>query len=135
MPRPDVLSSADNPLSTGKGINYVGGHAVAFSGVQVVTNIVSTLLDFNIGKHYIVGKVQMYEMPNQGADNMGFDVVINGATVFGFEADSGAAMGKFNEMTILIPPYARVQVKANNFGSTAGREIGVNITGRVYGAE
>lgn len=135
MPSTDGFTSADNPVGTGTGISYVGNHAVAFSGVQTVTNVVSTLLDFTISGHYIVGKVQMYEMPNQGAENMGFQVLVNGEIVFGFEADQGQAMGKYNEMTILIPPYARVQVKSNNFGGSSGLEVGVNVTGRVYGAE
>jgi len=119
--------------SIGKSLYYVGSHAYAYSGIVTATNAVSTLLDFTIGAHYVKGIVQFYQPPNQGADNMGFEVFMNGEKVYGIEFLQGAEAGRYNEMQILIAPFDNVQVKANNFSSTSGREVGVNVVGKLYG--
>tara|TARA_Y100001951_G_C11116017_1_gene170128 strand:- start:177 stop:575 length:399 start_codon:yes stop_codon:yes gene_type:complete len=121
-----------NPAGTGTGLNYVGNHAYAYSGTQSATNVPVTLLDFTIGAHYVKGIIQFYQPPNQGTDNMGFDVSINGEKVYGIEFVQGADSGRYNEMVVIIAPYDHIQITSNNFSGTSGREVGVNIVGRVY---
>jgi hypothetical protein len=124
--------SGGNPSGTGTSLNYIGNHAYAYSGVITATNVVSTLLDFTIGGHYIKGIVQFYQPPNQGTDNMGFEVFVNDEKIYGLEFLQGAEAGRYNEMQIMIAPFDHIQVKVNNFSGTSGREVGVNIVGRVY---
>ena len=121
-----------NPAGTGTGLNYIGEHAYAYSGTKSATNVAITLLDFTIGAHYVKGVIQFYQPPNQGTDNMGFDVSINGEKIYGMEFVQGADAGRYNEMQIVIGPFDRLQITSNNFSGTSGREVGANIVGRVY---
>jgi hypothetical protein len=121
-----------NPAGTSKGLNYVGDHAYAFSGI--VTDATSggantVLLDFSTGGSYFVGMLNFTD-DHVAADNIFFSVTLNGSIVLDLAYKSGGAGNdSLNPWEILIPPFSSVQVK---FGATSSVDGTSWLVGRVY---
>ena len=48
--------SSSNPAGTGTGINYIGNHAYAYSGVFSASTTESNMLKFSTGNAYIMSE-------------------------------------------------------------------------------
>ena len=59
MPETDTIPVSASIASTGLGIRYIGEHAYAYSGVNLLTNSETSYLDFTTGSGYIVGKIKI----------------------------------------------------------------------------
>jgi len=124
-----MMLGSSNPVGVGSGINYIGDHAYAQSGS--VTNAGTggpdtTLLKFNTGNNYIVGKMDFGTTNPAGHDTY-LDLIYDGQKVMEIkEANAGIVPMRFD---IFIPPHTEVEVK---FGFNSTYNGNVMISARVY---
>ena len=118
-----------NPTGISQGINYIGKHAYAQSGS--IENAGTggpdtTLLKFNTGNSYIVGKMDFGTTNTAGHDTY-LDLIYDGQKIMEIkESNSGIVPMRFD---IFIPPQTDVEVKMG-FNSTY--KGNVMISARVY---
>jgi len=126
--------------SVGPGINYAADWVYAFSGGKQVAGGSQVLhLDFTTGGGIIAGQF-MFSGPNLPANlptgqttlfRIKFnDEIVNYIKVETLQED----MPSILVMPIIIPPFTRVVIQAENGDSTAGMVTSCNLTGRVYDA-
>ena len=130
------VGGAGNPVGgsfTGpaEALEYIGVHAYAASG-QVEDDAggaaVTTLLDFQMGSGYLVGRID-FQDSTTGATDVYFQLSFNGQVVIASK-ESTAASYQPQSFHIIIPPYTEVVAK---WGVGAGAFQGnCFITGRVY---
>jgi len=132
MPRTDVSPSADNPVSPGLSLRYVGEHAYAISGsVQDAGSDApnTTLLDFATRGSYVVGTID-FTSDLGSAHNLYFNIKFNGLIVDQIkEATTANVPMRFY---VLIPPFTHVEV---NWGAGTTANGSAFLQSRVYGAE
>jgi len=120
-----------NPSGTGKGLNYIGDHAYAHSGIVSVTNTETTLLEFFVSSNqYLIARITIGSQAGSG-DDMKMSVLINNEQVYS-NYEALVSMPTQNPLHILLPPDSSVKVVAQNVGSASGREMECVIVGRVY---
>ena len=133
------LLGVSNPTGVGRGLNYIGDYAYAFSGRTGASTSLNTRFDFTTGNSIFVG-----ELTGMGAVNMdtgdlasgyitGWEIFFNGEAVAGTKVDS-AQEDQPNEFTIplIIPPFTHVEIKNISNGTDANRQTSTMLTGRVY---
>jgi len=121
----------------GKGINYVGEHATATSGIIVVgsagVGTYSTLLDFSIGSSYIVAQFHFSRgLSAAPANDYNWRLYLNGNIIMEFD-DTASDRIEY-PINLIIPPYANIEVTAANISTTTNTNLTAIITGRVYDA-
>jgi hypothetical protein len=120
-----------NPAGTGSVLNYIGGHAYAYSGAISCDNNETTLVDAATGNNYIVAKFQPSVIADT-SDNMQFNVKINGELITRVQITSGTATTPFEEVEIIIAPNSRLQITCLNQTDTSANDCAAILTGRVY---
>ena len=133
MPHTDTTPVSASIASTGLGIRYIGEHAYAYSGVNLLSGSETSYLDFTTGSGYIVGKIKISaDWSGLSSSELYIQVYINGEQII-FERDTGNNYVPGNlEWPIFLPPITHFQVKLN---AGATQEADVVFVGRVYGAE
>jgi len=131
MTHTDVTTSADNPVSTGLSLRYVGEHAYAISGsVQDAGSDApdTTLLDFATRGSYLVGTLD-FTTDLASGHNLYFNIKFNGLIVDqNKEATTSNIPMRFY---VLIPPFTHVEV---NWGAGTTANGSAFLQSRVYGA-
>ena len=123
-------------LGTGKGLNYVGEHAYAYSGVLAIpANDLTTLLKFNTGKSYVVAEWSLsglFSVAQNG--EIHFVLEINGQEVINTKY-SGAYDHGYADYPepIILPPHSLIETKMTHNQGGATIDMSNTITGRVYG--
>jgi len=125
--------------SVGKGIRYIGNHAMAYSGQTAAgADADALLLDFTSGSGYIVGQFQFTYATDtlQDADAR-YTIKLNGEIVIRYWdfQELRAGGDPHQPLPMVIPPFTRVETLANNVGAGSGQLMCSTFTGRVYGAE
>ena len=119
-----------------KGLNYVGkdGHAFAYSGTQVVAQPAVTMLLFQTGSEYILGKVQ-YRFTTTSDEYTGddplIDIYINNQLVGGMLGGSSHDRGR-EWFALLAPPLSEIKITMTNKSADTDRNGLITFTGRVY---
>jgi hypothetical protein len=131
------MSKKDNNIFLGpnKGLNVIGEHAYAMSGVVSVDNNITSLLDFTTGgPEYIEGWIQVYASTTQ-ANDFEINVKYNGQTIISSEYEKTYSGQFVNGIPrrVIIPALTHVEITAQNTQGTATADWTVVITGRVYG--
>tara|TARA_Y100001963_G_C6528920_1_gene330146 strand:- start:192 stop:578 length:387 start_codon:yes stop_codon:yes gene_type:complete len=128
-----MIVGASNPVGTGKGINYIGEHAYAYSGTIAADNNNTEMLKFSTGTAYIVAKVQFFELTVSN-DNIQHTIEINGEDVITVLSSQTVGVSEPDQwIPILLPPYSNIRVLAKNAQGSGDLDSGVAIVGRVYG--
>ena len=107
--------SGSNPSGTGSSINYIGNHCYANSGAVTVEdsgNAGTTLIDFTTGNAYIVATLHMFNNQANALDDY-VKVIIDGQDIINARYQSAGEFHQDQPTRVLIPPYARFQVKAS----------------------
>ncbi len=117
-------------LAPGKGLSVLGNHCYAYSGRITVTTSATTLLDFSVGKEYILADIQPTYFTADTGENVFYEIYINGSEVYASEIGSTTATTPYQDIKILIPPLSRFEVKG--YAASADRILGVTLTGRLY---
>ena len=126
---PNVTGS--NPAGTGTSLNYIGDHAYGYSGVVGVDNNETSLIDATTGALYIVGQVT-FSYPEFNSDNYRYRIYIDEQQVWGIEVGGGTDANLIDPVDIMIPPYSRVRITADNAASASSVNQVAILVGRVY---
>ena len=103
-----------------------------------MTNAVGTLIEFVSGTGYIPAFWEVSYADTNGAvasDDYAFYLYFNDELIFNAGINSSSAGAIRNPLQILIPPFTKVTISAQNQTSTTGHLCYAILTGRVYGAE
>jgi len=126
-----MMLGSSNPAGSGKGINYLGEHAYGYSGVVVVTDAETTLLEFELGGSYLVGTLQISFLTLSSVD-VNYQVYINDEVVQGYLGfETAGASEPDNTIPILIPSFATCKI-TGTAASSANLNHVVSLIGRVY---
>jgi len=122
-----------NPAGIGGGLNYIGKHAYAYSGVIAdagTGGANTTMLDFSTGASYFIGKISFTDDVIAN-DNVFFQVELDGQVIMAIDYKGGSSAfdGPQFPFPIAIPAFSRVTVK---FGSSSSDEGTAWIVGEVY---
>jgi len=118
--------------STGLSLNYIGKHALAYSGLVNVNNTETNLLDFKTGKGYIKAKVQFNGIHGSN-DDFTYKIYFNGIVVQSYLVAEPSDRAKADiPLYIIIPPLTHVQCSAQNTEGSGAQSQCVALTGRVY---
>ena len=121
-----------NPSGIGTGLNYIGNHAYAYSGLVAINDGAPTMLDFSTGNSY-VNAVFDYGNCTTSGDDIQFKINLNGETIMVTHTRGPVNSGNAGlQPNIIIPPYSRIQITGTNFSSSTDRLCVVSIVGRVY---
>jgi len=119
-------------LAPGKGLSVLGNHCYAYSGRITVTTSATTLLEFSVGKEYILADIQPTYFTEDTGETVYYELYINGSEIYASEITSSASNTPFEDIKVIIPPLSRFEIKG--FAASADRILGVILTGRVYDA-
>jgi len=131
------ITGGGNPLGSGgagvgKGLNYLENHAYATSGVINTPDSETTLLEFQLGGHYIDSRIQV----NNGSgsnDDFKYKIYLNGQIVGQWYYSAAANIPEpAMPFLLIIPPYAKIKVTAENITAGDPRAQTAVVTGRVY---
>ena len=125
-------TAGSSPTGTGTGLNYIGDHAYAYSGVVSINNNESTLIRASTQGEYVKGILMPLGLTITTSDYK-FQIKINGEIVGQYTLDSGNNRDNFHQlMHLIIPSYSTIEVIANNATNTANLDCAVMITGDLY---
>jgi hypothetical protein len=128
---PNVAGSS-NPSGTGTGLNHIGNHAYAYSGLIGIDDSGATMLDFSTGSSY-VNAVFDYGNSTTSGDDIQFKINLNGETIMVTHTRGPVNSGNAGlQPNLILPPFSRIQITGTNFGSSTERLCVVAIVGRVY---
>ncbi len=132
---PNVAGS--NPSGIGKGLNYVGDFAYAYSGLVAVAPTETTILDFSTGGSLFVGTIQFLyasQADTAPADDCFYKLEINSESVLQY-LDTGYgsnhSRSPHDPSPIIIAPFSKVTVSAEMGSSNTINQVCL-IVGRVY---
>jgi len=118
-----------NPAGTGTSLNYIGNHAYGASGSIDVDENVTPIMTFSTTNAYIVAQFHFVRF-DSSEDDIQFKVNQNGQDIAAVETHS--AQYRYNQLTILLEPYSKYTINAQNTGATNAIASGVIVSGRVY---
>ena len=109
------VAGGANPSGTGSSLNYIGDHAYAHSAAFAANTTPATVLNFDTGSSYIVGKFTLNATLQYSATDIGptyMRISFNGEQVGNAAvSEPGADSPSFAEQAMLIPPYTSVTVE------------------------
>ena len=125
--------SSSNPAGTGTSISYVGNHAYAYSGVITVSDSsFTTLLKFNTSNSYLVAQISVNSDSNS-ANNVDYRMILNDEIILAAEFDNSRSEpypSFARPAIILIPPYSKFELKAQN--TTSALDWTAQLVAEVY---
>ena len=130
--------AGSNPTGTSKGLNYIGDHCYAYSGLIQINTSLTNCLDFTTGASYalvdltLCGAAKHDGGTNTGANTV-FEIYMDGTRNLLVKVESiQEDMPATQVIPILIAPFTRVQVSFRCDASTADMFNSVTLAGRVY---
>jgi len=123
--------AGSNPSGAGTGLNYIGDHAYAYSGMLSFDNNAVTLLRFTTGSEYVIATLNPMRTDTDSLDSQ-HRVTLDGQLVASFTMASGGTSMPEGPPVLLIPSYSTVLIEIINVSNTSGGTGGIAITGRVY---
>lgn len=117
--------------STGLGLRYIGEHIYGYSGIVSVNDSETTMLETTSGSGYIVAKVTFNGLG--AAEDFDHFVYLNDQVVQLYRSEDRPARAS-NNIPLIIPPFSKLKLSAQNVTNTGGRDQVVSIVGRVYDA-
>jgi len=133
-----IIAGAGNPAGsggsagTGKGLNYIGAYAFAYSGEVSVNNVETDLLNFSTGSGVIIATLNFNKNTGDG-DDIQYQAYVNSEVIQGWIHDY-SARGYRNIVNVIIPPYSQFKATATNDTSSTGRNVVCSLTAEVSNA-
>jgi hypothetical protein len=126
--------SGGSTAATGSGINYLGNHAYAHSGLVETANqsVEVTMLQFHTGNAYINTKIMLQHSENT-TDDIVFTIKLNNEVIISHTAsrvDLSVIAG--NYIPMILPPQTNVLITCRNDGGDTARSCFAIVEGRVY---
>ena len=129
--------AGSNPSGTGIGLSYIGDHAYAYSGAIGASSSAQTLLQFNTGNSYIVGKFMCCPVTNfatvDGAETS-FQLSVNGEiiNIVKFDNNPSDTGGNYWIFEVLLPAFSEVKMEMDAATSTSTYLGSVSFVCSVY---
>ena len=122
-------------LAPNKGLSIIGSHCYAYSGITAVNNNETSLLEFSVGSEYVVGKLQLTNASDTAKDSR-YKIYLNEQIIYQYGTDVSGEYGSEEDpdppLNIIVPPFTRVKISAQNSeDSTTINQVAI-FTGRVY---
>jgi len=134
------LGSNAQFLGTGKQLTITGDHVYAYSGLHPSNTTGFEVLNFNTGKGYIIGELQLNaaaDDDNPTAVNVNSaNILFNGVSVALLRAGTNGGVGYTDPSVtqkLLLPPLTNVSVIVDSNGTETDRYFSVLFIGRLYG--
>ena len=130
-------TASGGTAGTGKGLNYIGDHAMGNSGEIIVNNNTVTMLSFSTGSSYFVGTFSYGVDQNaslSGSKLIGFTISFDGEKIMQLVSQTSVNYPMIdidNNYDILIPPYTTVLVESETTNTTNVPTYAM-LVGRVY---
>jgi len=129
MPEGIPYASSNVVAGTGLDLNYVGDHAMAYSGiVNTVQDTYATVLDFTTGSGYIEGTIGFYgpakdDDAASGSNGL-FKLFFNDQIILYVNQELvNEDMATASAIPLIVPPFTNVRVEvigpANNYLTSA----------------
>lgn len=127
------LGSNSTYISKGNSLNYIGNHAYAYNS-NSFNNIETTILQFDTGKKYVLGKMQ-FGVDNYDGDDIELSIYLNGIKIMD---NRSAVAGKADQMSggywqLLIPSNTLCEIKLQNRTDSSSYTGYITFTGEIYG--
>ena len=125
--------SGSNPAGTGSTLNYIGDHVYGISGVVLVTNTETTLMEFTTsGDAYILAQIQVLNGSGNN-DDIRYKVYLNNEIVGSWYYTTASNIPEpSNPYALIIPAGSKVKITGENTQASTGREHTATITGEMY---
>ena len=125
--------AGSNPSGTSSGLNYIGDHCYAMSGVVNdsggSSSAVTTMFNFTTGSSYALVDLDLITDVKAG-ENVYIDLILNGEVIYqGVWDDAPAKANSRPLVTFIIPSFSSVVFK---WGSSSNKNATAIISGRVY---
>ena len=114
---------------------YVGDFVYILTGSITVDNNVSILFEGTSGKGIIVAKFQPVYFSTDSPDNPAFRLYFNDIMIQVIVLTHSADYSPYEEVELLLPPLTKFKVDSYNRTDSSNIDVGINFTGRVYGAK
>ena len=127
-------TAGSNPSGIGSGINYLGDHVYANSGVVEVGQAETSLLDFFTSSNsYILAHFQI-ACDNQVSDNYEFHIKLDGQEVWTQRLTETVQdpFGTNYPIEMIIPGQTRVELTLSNVSQDVAHGWVAVMRGRVY---
>jgi len=135
MMKAEPLPPDASIASVGPGIRYIGNWAYGFSGIVACDNNNTLMMEFTSGNGFI--DMQLVVMNSSGAgDDFLYSLYLNDVISIQWYAlgVQDPLAGK-NPIPLLLPPFTKFTLRADNQGATTARAHTANFSGKVYGIE
>tara|TARA_Y100001963_G_scaffold119398_1_gene166553 strand:+ start:237 stop:635 length:399 start_codon:yes stop_codon:yes gene_type:complete len=120
-----------NPVGTGTGLNYIGNHAYAYSGVKPTSGTATNFLDFTTSRSgYLVAKIQPVYIA-QGTNNIQYIIKLDGQIINQTEVTSSRDYSPYDVLHLIVPPESRVEIAVDNL-SSGTEDAAVVFTAEVF---
>jgi len=117
--------------STGLTLRTVGNYCYAYSGV-VGVDAEKTLLEFNSGALLIRSRSQA-GYPNTSGDDFTYRIYFNNIVVYAFTSGGSNPHHEVDTwIDLIVPPFTRVKLTAENLDTGNERDQCFIFTGRLY---
>jgi len=126
------VAGGANPAGTGTSLNYIGEHAYAYSGAVSVNNNETTLIEATSANSYLTLLWDSAYSPDAySTDRYTFKLYLDEQLIHAeFHYDNN--IETMGTTRILIPPYSRLKITAQNVTDTTANDCLVTLSGRVY---
>jgi hypothetical protein len=123
--------------STGKSIRYIGTdpmHCYAYSGLIPVQSSQGevTLLEDTSGSGFIVGDYQFFYAVSASNEFI-YRMYFNGVIGMAYWVQNFRESTPDEKTGVIIPPFTKIKLTAENLSSDSGRNQAATLIGRVYG--
>ena len=115
-------------------LEITGDFIYGISGNVATTNAETELLETTTGNFIIEGRAQFSYNAN-ASDNFHYKIYFNDSEVFSYLAGHGSAEGSEypdNVIPLIIPPYTKIKLTAENLSSGSAHNQMVMITGKIH---
>jgi hypothetical protein len=126
------VAGGSNPSGVGTSLNYVGEHAYAYSGAVSVNGTETTLIEASVSNNYLTLLWDSAYSPNAySTKQYTFKLYLDEQLVHAeFHYDNN--IETMGTTRILIPPYSKVKITAENVTDNTALDCLVTLSGRVY---
>jgi len=128
--------TSSQPVATPNALNFTPDNkrSYAYSGLIGVTNSVTTLLEFNTNSEYIIAELQVINGTASNEDFI-YKVYFNDVEIarWHFFYASTIHQTMPQPYQILIPPFTKFHITAENNTAGTSRDHSVTLTGEAYG--
>jgi hypothetical protein len=130
------IAGGANPAGTGSGLNYVGNHCYAYSGVIASSGSQSAATDttllFTTGSEYITCVMAWGNNQTSGTADNFIQINMDGQAIYQIRFKEGADSNETNpkNLYLLIPPFTKFETLVGTSGDPSNWTI--TLRGRIY---